>query len=125
MLAGAPQWDGEAIRLAQEIQKELGLAPMDKPYLGACETTIPPMEAEMKLRHDLPPSQLNSTSDDYTEYLLALPDGAVLHRPADAEGAERLQLPGLGDERAGRPQALHRPDDPHGGQDHRRDHHRT
>ena len=123
VLAGAPQWDGEAIRLAQEIQKELGLAPMDKPYLGACETTIPPMEAEMKLRHDLPPSQLNSTSDDYTEYLLALPDGAVLHRPADAEGAERLQLSGLGDERAGRPHALHRPDDPHGGQDHRRDHH--
>jgi aminobenzoyl-glutamate utilization protein B len=26
------------------------------------------MEAEMKLRHDLPPSQLNSTSDDYTEF---------------------------------------------------------
>ncbi len=68
VLAGAPQWDGEAIRLAQEIQKELGLTPMDKPYLGACETTIPPMEAEMKLRHDLPPSQLNSTSDDYTEF---------------------------------------------------------
>jgi aminobenzoyl-glutamate utilization protein B len=62
VLAGAPQWDGEAVRLAQEIQTELGLAPMDKPYLGACETTIPPMEAEMKLRADLPPS------DDYTEF---------------------------------------------------------
>jgi aminobenzoyl-glutamate utilization protein B len=41
---------------------------MEKPYLPACEATIPPMEAEMKLRHDLPPSQANSTSDDYTEY---------------------------------------------------------
>jgi len=68
VLAGAPKWGEEAISLAQEIQKELGLAPMEKPYLGACEATVPPMEAEMKLRHDMPPAQLNSTSDDYTEY---------------------------------------------------------
>ncbi len=68
VLAGAPTWGEEAIALAQEIQTELGLAPMEEPYLGACETTIPPMEAEMKLRHDLPPAQLNSTSDDYTEF---------------------------------------------------------
>jgi aminobenzoyl-glutamate utilization protein B len=68
VLAGAPKWGEEAIRVAREIQRELGLAPMDKPYLEACETTIPPMDAEMKLRHDLPPAQLNSTSDDYTEF---------------------------------------------------------
>ncbi len=29
---GAPKWQGEAVRLAQEIQKNLGLAPMDEPY---------------------------------------------------------------------------------------------
>ncbi len=66
--AGAPHWGDEAIALAQEIQCELGLAPMARPYLEACEKTIPPMEAEMQLRHDLPPAQLNSTSDDYTEF---------------------------------------------------------
>ena len=103
VLAGAPQWDGEAIRLAQEIQKELGLAPMDKPYLGDCETTIAangggdeaaPRSAAVAAQLDL--GRLHRV-------LLALPDGAVLHRPADAEGAERLQLSGLGDECAGRP----------------------
>lgn len=66
--AGAPRWGGEAIRLAQEIQRELGVAPMEKPYLEACERTIPPGEMELQLRHDLPPAQLNSTSDDYTEF---------------------------------------------------------
>jgi len=66
--AGAPSWGSEAIRLAREIQAELGMAPMERPYLEACGKTLPPKDAEMQLRHDLPPSQLNSTSDDYTEY---------------------------------------------------------
>jgi aminobenzoyl-glutamate utilization protein B len=67
-LAGAPQWEGEAITAAQAIQRELGLQPMDKPFIEACERTIEPEEAERILRRDLPPSQMNFTSDDYTEY---------------------------------------------------------
>lgn len=67
-LAGAPKWGEEAIRLAREIQSELGLAPMTAPYAEDCERLIPPQEAERKLRQNLPPSQLNSTSDDYTEF---------------------------------------------------------
>jgi aminobenzoyl-glutamate utilization protein B len=66
--AGAPQWGDEAIGLAQEIQSELGMTPMKHPYLEDCEKTSPPKDVEMQLRHDLPPAQLNSTSDDYTEY---------------------------------------------------------
>ncbi len=67
-LAGAPRWEGEAISLAQAIQRELGLAPMARPYMDESERMIDPEAAERLLRQHLPPSQLNSTSDDYTEY---------------------------------------------------------
>jgi len=67
-LAGAPQWGDEAIEAARAIQRELGLSPMDKPFEDACEQTIDPKEAELILRQDMPPSQKNSTSGDYTEY---------------------------------------------------------
>lgn len=66
-LAGAPQWGAEAIAAAQAIQRELGLEPMAKPFLEACERCIAPEEAEAILRRNLPPWQQNSTSDDYVE----------------------------------------------------------
>ena len=40
---------------------------MDKPFLEACEALIDPREVESIRREGLPPSQRNSTSDDYTE----------------------------------------------------------
>jgi len=67
-LAGAPSWGAEAIAAAQAMQREIGVTPMDKPFMRAIEETIEPEEAERRLRQSLPPSQLNSTSDDYTEY---------------------------------------------------------
>ncbi len=67
-LAGAPKWQGAAIKAAQAIQRELKLKPMARPFMEACEQTIEPKEAELILRQDLPPSQKNFTSDDYTEY---------------------------------------------------------
>jgi aminobenzoyl-glutamate utilization protein B len=67
-IAGAPQWGGEAIEAARAIQRELGLEPMERPFLEACESLIEPEEAERILRQSLPPAQKNSTSDDYTEY---------------------------------------------------------
>ncbi len=66
-LAGAPRYGDEAVRLAREVQKNCGLAPMDEPFLPACSTLIDPREAEAILRRDLPPAQVNSTSDDYTD----------------------------------------------------------
>ena len=64
---GPPIWDKAACDLANEIRRELGLPAEEKPFLDACETLIAPQEAERLLRQDLPPSQLNSTSDDYTD----------------------------------------------------------
>ncbi len=66
-LAGPPQYSPAAVAKAQEVQKACGLTPMDSPFLEACHTLIDPQEAEALLRHDLPPAQANSTSDDYTE----------------------------------------------------------
>lgn len=65
--AGPPVYGGEAIELARAIQKNCGLDPMEMPFLDACSALIEPETAEAILRRDLPPSQVNSTSDDYTD----------------------------------------------------------
>lgn len=64
---GAPRWDETAKAIAREIQVNAGGEAMDEPFLPECERLIAPEDAEAILRRDLPPSQLNSTSDDYTE----------------------------------------------------------
>jgi aminobenzoyl-glutamate utilization protein B len=53
--AGPPRYGDEAVAAAREIQANLG------------ESLTDPREAERILRESLPPSQRNSTSDDYTE----------------------------------------------------------
>ncbi|WP_413993239.1 amidohydrolase [Labrys okinawensis] len=64
---GAPLWGEEAQGIARQIQANLGVEPMEYPFLDECERLIEPVAAEAILRRDLPPSQLNSTSDDYTD----------------------------------------------------------
>ncbi len=64
---GAPSWNAEATTLAREIQSNAGTPPMDNPWLPALTQLTDPREAEAQLRDALPPNQLNSTSDDYTE----------------------------------------------------------
>ncbi|MCP4392193.1 MAG: amidohydrolase, partial [Gammaproteobacteria bacterium] len=66
---GAPQFNqGEARDKAREIQRNLGLEPMDKPFLAETEQLITPQAAETELRRELPEWQEHFTSDDYTEY---------------------------------------------------------
>jgi aminobenzoyl-glutamate utilization protein B len=64
---GPPRYAAEAVALARELQRNLGLIPMDKPFLPACETLIEPREAEAKLREQMPAWQSHWTSDDYVE----------------------------------------------------------
>ncbi len=64
---GAPVWDEDAKAVAREIQANLGMEPMDEPFIDEMSRLIDPEKAEAILRRDLPPSQLNSTSDDYTD----------------------------------------------------------
>jgi aminobenzoyl-glutamate utilization protein B len=65
--AGAPQWRGQALDKARDIQKELGLKPMQEPFLPEIEGLIAPEAAEASLRTGLPQWQTHFTSDDYTE----------------------------------------------------------
>ncbi len=65
--AGAPQFNKEAIKIAQQIEAELGLDTSEEPFAPACSNLTKPQDAEAMLRTALPPNQLNSTSDDYTD----------------------------------------------------------
>ena len=65
---GAPRWGGEAVRLAREIQVNLGLEPLDHPFSPETEELIEPQECERQLRGLMPGWQQYLTSDDYTEY---------------------------------------------------------
>lgn len=64
---GAPSYGADAVAAAQNIQQNLGLEPMDKPFLDECEQLITPQDAEAALREHLAPWQKNWTSDDYVE----------------------------------------------------------
>jgi len=67
-LVGAPVFDEEARRFGREMQKNLGLTPMDDPFLESCQRLLTPQEHEANLRRGLPPWQVNFTSDDYVDY---------------------------------------------------------
>ena len=80
---GAPVWGEDAKALMQKVQRNCGVIPDVDPILPACETLISPQEAEEILRRDLPPSQLNSTSDDYTDMTWHAPTARFyIARPA-------------------------------------------
>ncbi|RAZ84208.1 amidohydrolase [Mesorhizobium hawassense] len=64
---GAPQWNEEARAIAREVQVNAGGEATENPFIDELERLITPREAEAILRRDLPPSQVNSTSDDYTD----------------------------------------------------------
>ena len=80
---GPPTWDNAAKNIAREIQGNLGLTSMDDPFIAQMEQLIDPQQAEAILRRDLPPSQLNSTSDDYTDMTWHTPTARFyIARPA-------------------------------------------
>ena len=64
---GPPAWTEQALDLARQVQIACGQSADENPLIDACTTLTDPQEAERVLRHDLPPSQANSTSDDYTD----------------------------------------------------------
>jgi aminobenzoyl-glutamate utilization protein B len=67
-LVGAPRWRGAAIETAHEIQRSLGLDPLEHPFLAATEALMDPQAVERSVRQFLPEVQEHLTSDDYTEY---------------------------------------------------------
>lgn len=82
-LAGAPHWGAGAIDIARAIQKELGIEPMERPFIDEIETLIEPRAAEAALRRLMPPWQTHFTSDDYTEMCWHAPTSRFyIGRPA-------------------------------------------
>ncbi|MBI1418143.1 MAG: amidohydrolase [Limimaricola sp.] len=80
---GAPQWGDKAAAFARDIQKELGLDPMDQPFLPMISELIDPEVAEKRIRRMIPPDQRHFTSDDYTEYCWHAPTVRLyIGRPA-------------------------------------------
>lgn len=68
-MVGAPNFDTpEAIGVAQAIQANLGITPMERPFMAETGMLVSPREAERVLRQELPEWQEHFTSDDYTEY---------------------------------------------------------
>jgi aminobenzoyl-glutamate utilization protein B len=80
---GAPVWGEDAKEAAREIQRALSHEPMLDPFIEEMTALIHPERAEAILREDLPPSQLNSTSDDYTDMTWHAPTARFyIARPA-------------------------------------------
>ncbi|MDO6798121.1 amidohydrolase [Shimia thalassica] len=80
---GAPSWGDEAKAFGRAIQAELGLSPMDDPFLPMISELTPPEQAETALRQMLPPTQRHFTSDDYTEFCWHAPTVRLyIGRPA-------------------------------------------
>ena len=67
-LVGPPEYGEEAKKVGRQIQKNLGIEPMEEPFTEACQTLTPPQRTEAEIRKGLPSWQLNFTSDDYVEY---------------------------------------------------------
>ena len=76
-LVGPPHFGQDAIKVAKEIQVNLKLEAMETPFISQCNELITPQQAEKLIRNDLPPSQINHTSDDYTEMCWHTPTARV------------------------------------------------
>jgi aminobenzoyl-glutamate utilization protein B len=63
-LVGAPRFPDEARDFARQIQSNLGLEPMENPFLDDNERLMPPSEYEARLRRALLEWQTHYTSDD-------------------------------------------------------------
>ena len=67
-LVGPPVWGEDARVFAREIQRNLGMEPMDDPFLPEIQRLTTPQEGEASFRAQLPPWQLNLAADDYVDY---------------------------------------------------------
>ena len=77
-LVGPPRFSDEARDFARQVQSNLGLEPMENPFLDDNERLLPPAEYETRLRRALPEWQTHYTSDDYVDYTWHAPTVRLL-----------------------------------------------
>ncbi|MCR0983207.1 M20/M25/M40 family metallo-hydrolase [Roseomonas populi] len=87
---GAPSYSEEALAFGREIQKNLGLEPMENPFIPTVTTLTTPEENDKGLRRTLAGWQTHLSADDYVEYSWHCPTVRLLAaRP-------RLRAPSAG-----------------------------
>jgi aminobenzoyl-glutamate utilization protein B len=77
-LVGPPEYDESAKSFGREIQKNLGMDPMDNPFPDALTQLTPPEVYEEQVRSTLPPWQAFIGADDYVEYMWHAPTVRLL-----------------------------------------------
>jgi aminobenzoyl-glutamate utilization protein B len=75
---GPPEYDETAKTFGREIQKSLGMGPMDNPFPDALTQLTPPEVYEEQVRSTLPPWQQFIGADDYVEYMWHAPTVRLL-----------------------------------------------
>jgi aminobenzoyl-glutamate utilization protein B len=65
---GAPTYSEEALAFGREIQKNLGLEPMENPFIASVTKLTTPAENDESLRRTLAGWQTHLSADDYVEY---------------------------------------------------------
>jgi aminobenzoyl-glutamate utilization protein B len=76
-LVGPTQFNGDARKFAQQIQKNLGIEPMENPFADDCERIIDPTENDRRLRATMPSWQTHFAADDYVEYTWHAPTARI------------------------------------------------
>ncbi len=93
-LVGPPTYSEEALNFGREIQKNLGLEPMDNPFPESNTALLPPQEYEKQVRANLPSWQQFIGADDYVEYMWHAPTVRLLTaRPRLQSPAPTYQYP--------------------------------
>ena len=90
---GPPRYGEEAVKVAQEIQKNLGVEPMADPLTTECRILTTPQKYEVNQRRILPPWVPNFGSDDYVEYTWHAPTCRLWTARANLRPAAGLVYP--------------------------------
>lgn len=91
---GAPELGEEAKEFARDIQRNLGFAPMEQPFMDRVLELQDPHDYEAWFRSSLPEWQKNMGSDDYVEYTWHAPTVRLFtQRPKMKPPAESYEYP--------------------------------
>ena len=87
---GAPVFSEEALEFGRRMQRNIGLEPMEDPFIASVSQLTPPEVFEAKLRSGLPAWQKHLSADDYVEFCWHAPTVRLL------AGRPRLRPPSPG-----------------------------
>jgi aminobenzoyl-glutamate utilization protein B len=92
-LVGSTRYDEEARAFGREIQRNLGLEPMEDPFTEDCQRLLTPEEGEEMLRRALPGWVEHYSSDDYVEYTWHAPSARLYTAKAVLRPVEGFRYP--------------------------------